>query len=106
MTISDGFRFLLSWAGGVSLGLIFFGGLWWTVRKGMASARPALWFLGSMVVRTSIVIVGIYLMTGGRWESVVPCLIGFVMARLSVTRFTRQSLAISEHQGGETTSAS
>ena len=30
-------------AGGV-LGAIFFGGLWWTVRKGVSSPQPALWF--------------------------------------------------------------
>ena len=29
-------------AGGV-LGSFFFGGLWWTVQKGVASERPAIW---------------------------------------------------------------
>ena len=38
---------------GVLLGAIFFGGLWWTVRKGVSSKRPALWFLGSLLLRTS-----------------------------------------------------
>jgi len=29
---------------GLLLGAIFFGGLWWTVRKGVSSKQPALWF--------------------------------------------------------------
>ena len=36
---------------GLLLGAIFFGGLWWTVRKGVFSKSPALWFLGSMLLR-------------------------------------------------------
>ena len=35
---------VLAWVAGVVLGAIFFGGLWWTVRKGVSSKRPALWF--------------------------------------------------------------
>ena len=42
-------------AGGL-LGTVFFGGLWWTVRRGLSSGQPALWFLGSLLVRTSIVL--------------------------------------------------
>ena len=33
---------------GVLLGVFFFGGLWWTVRRGVSSNRPALWFLGKI----------------------------------------------------------
>ena len=36
---------------GLVLGGVFFGGLWWTVQKGFASPRPALWFLGSLLLR-------------------------------------------------------
>ena len=36
---------------GVALGAVFFGGLWWTVRKGVSSKHPALWFLGSLLLR-------------------------------------------------------
>ena len=38
---------------GALLGVFFFGGLWWTVQKGVASERPAFWFLGSLLVRTA-----------------------------------------------------
>jgi len=32
---------VLSWVAGAALGAIFFGGLWWTVRKGMSAKQPA-----------------------------------------------------------------
>ena len=51
---------VLAVVAGVLLGAIFFGGLWWTVRKGVSSTRPALWFLGSLLLRTGIVLAGFY----------------------------------------------
>jgi F1F0 ATPase subunit 2 len=80
---------VLALATGVSLGVIFFGGLWWTVRKGFSSKQPALWFFGSLLLRTSIALVGFYFVARGHWERLLACLLGFVMARLFVTRLTR-----------------
>ena len=77
-------------AGGL-LGAIFFGGLWWTVRKGVSSSRPALWFLGSGLLRMSIVLAGFYFVSGGQWKRLVACLVGFVIARVVVTWLTRSS---------------
>jgi F1F0 ATPase subunit 2 len=74
---------------GVLLGAMFFGGLWWTVRKGVASQRTALWFLGSLLLRMSITLAGFYFASGGHWERLLLCLLGFVTARLIVTRLTR-----------------
>ena len=77
---------LLTLAGlaGFLLGMFFFFGLWWTVRKGISSKRPALWFLGSLLLRTGIVLVGFYLISGGRWKRMLACLFGFVIARFIV----------------------
>ena len=77
-------------AGGL-LGAIFFGGLWWTVRKGISSPRPALWFLGSALLRMSIVLAGFYFVSGGEWKRLVACLVGFIIARVVVTWLTRPS---------------
>ena len=74
---------------GVLLGAMFFGGLWWTVRKGISSKRSALWFFSSLLLRTSIALAGFYFITRGHWERLLVCLIGFVFARLIVTRLTR-----------------
>ena len=76
---------------GVLFGAIFFGGLWWTVQKGVSSKRSALWFFGSLLLRTSIALAGFYFIGHGHWERLLVCLLGFVIARLIVTRLTRAS---------------
>jgi len=80
---------LLATAMGLVLGAIFFWGLWWTVRRGVASPRPAMWFLGSLLLRTSIVLAGLYVVGRGHWERLLLCLLGIVIARLVVTQLTR-----------------
>jgi F1F0 ATPase subunit 2 len=74
---------------GLLLGAIFFAGLWWTVRKGVSSKHPALWFLGSMLLRMSIVLLGFYFVGRGDWQRLVVCLLGFIIARYLVMRLTR-----------------
>ena len=76
---------------GGMLGAIFFGGLWWTVRKVVSSRWPAFWLLGSMLLRTGITLAGFYFVAGGHWERLLVCLLGFVIARLMVIRFTRSA---------------
>ena len=90
--MNDPLALVLAFIAGISLGAIFFGGLLWTVRKGASSKRPALWFLGSMLVRTSITLTGFYFVSGGRWERLVTCLLGFVVARFAVMWLTRPQL--------------
>jgi F1F0 ATPase subunit 2 len=80
--------FLASVAGG-ALGAVFFGGLWWTVRKGISSEQPALWFLGSLVLRMSVTLTGFYFVSANRWDRMIACLAGFVLARVAVTWLTR-----------------
>jgi F1F0 ATPase subunit 2 len=74
---------------GALLGTGFFGTLWWTVRRGIASARPALWFLGGLVLRMAITFYGFYLAGGTEWQRWLACLAGFVLARLIVGRLIR-----------------
>jgi len=74
----------LAMVAGLLLGAIFFGGLWWTVRKGVSSKRPALLFLGSMLLRTGVVIAGFYVVSDGHWQRLLACLFGFAIARFIV----------------------
>ena len=80
---------VLAWVAGGALGAMFFGGLWWTVQKSLSSTRPALWLLGSLLLRMSLVPAGFYFVSGGHWERLLACLLGFVIARLVVTRLTK-----------------
>jgi F1F0 ATPase subunit 2 len=79
----------VAWSVGVLLGGLFFGGLWWTTREGLASPRPALWFFGSLLVRMSVAALGFYTVARGHWERLLLCLLGFVMARVVVLSVTR-----------------
>jgi len=88
---------------GMLLGAIFFGGLWWTVQKGLSSRRPELWFLGSLLLRTSTAVAGFYFVSGGHWERLLVCLLGFVIVRRIVMQLTRQP---AEEQNQLTTEAS
>jgi F1F0 ATPase subunit 2 len=83
---------IFAWFAGTLLGAIFFGGLWWTIRRGVSSRQPALWFLVSLMLRMSITLLGFYLVGRGHWQRLVLCLLGFVMARLAVTWLTRPRL--------------
>lgn len=74
---------------GFLLGAFFFGGLWWTVQKGLSSRRPELWFLGSMLLRTVTAVIGFYLASGGHWDRLLICLLGFFVMRQAVIRLTR-----------------
>ena len=81
----------ISLAAGLSLGAMFFGGLWWTIQKGLSSPLPALWFFGSLLLRTSLALAGFYFVGRGHWERLVACLLGFIMARFLVTWLTRST---------------
>lgn len=74
---------------GVLLGAFFFGGLWWTVRRGVTAKIPALWFVASSVVRTGAALAVFFWVARGDWKRSLVCLAGFVIARLIVLRLTR-----------------
>ena len=89
--MNDALTLVLAGVAGLLLGAIFFGGLWWTVRKGMSSRRPALLFACSLLLRLSIVAAGFYFVGRGHWEPLLLCLFGFAVSRPIVTRLTRPS---------------
>ena len=86
--MSDFPHLALAFAAGMSLGAVFFGGLWWTVNRGLASERPALWFFVSMLARTGAALGGFYVIGGDNWERWLLCIVGFVLARTIVEWLT------------------
>jgi F1F0 ATPase subunit 2 len=92
-------------AAGLLLGALFFGGLWWTVIRAVSSQRPALWFFGSMLLRTSTTLAVFYFVGGKDWERWLLCLLGFVLARLVVKWLTRTPVEHHNSQAPETSYA-
>lgn len=91
---------------GMALGTFFFGGLWWTVRKGLTSDHPATWFLLSQLTRIAVAVLGFYFIADGQWQRVLVCLAGFLIARVVVTRLTRIPESSRPHSAKETDYAS
>ena len=72
---------------GILIGALFFGGLWFTLKKAMASKRPALWIVASFFIRTGITLAGFYFVSEGDWKRLLVCLLGFLIARMLSKRF-------------------
>ncbi|WP_158969138.1 ATP synthase subunit I [Paraglaciecola sp. L3A3] len=86
--------FLLVLGIGLGLGAMFFGGLWWTVNKGVMSAHPAVYLLTSLLLRMGLTLGGFYLIVTSdlgqpSWQLLLVCLFGFLIARFIVTRLTK-----------------
>ncbi len=101
--MTESFILPMAFAAGLLLGAIFFGGLWWTVRKSAASRHPALWFFGSLLLRMSVTLTGFYLVGRAHWQSLLVCLLAFVLARLIAVWLTRtpvsQYASVSQQAG-------
>ena len=80
---------ILAFIGGLGLGVLFFGGLWLTVKKSVKSKIPALWVFGSFFLRVGITLIGFYYISLGNWQRLLICVLGFVAARYIVIRFTK-----------------
>ncbi|MEO8156061.1 MAG: ATP synthase subunit I [Rhizobacter sp.] len=86
--MNDIFSLTLAGIAGGLLGLLFFGGLWWTLRRALDSPRPALWVGGSLLLRMAGVGAGFVIVGAGDWRRVLACLLGFWAARWLVIRVT------------------
>jgi F1F0 ATPase subunit 2 len=84
--MSEIYIYVLVFFSGLLLGIVFFGGLWLTVKKIVSSEMQALWSLASFFIRLTIVLAGIYLVSAGRWQRMLVCLSGLIVARWLVLR--------------------
>lgn len=87
--MNDTLKMVMIFIAGLALGTIFFGGLWLTVRKAVASSKPALLIMGSFVVRIALVLIGFYFIGTGNWQRLLMALAGFITARFLVIHFTK-----------------
>ncbi|OGS33329.1 MAG: hypothetical protein A2293_08630 [Elusimicrobia bacterium RIFOXYB2_FULL_49_7] len=89
--MNDTIAMIIALLTGVLLGVVFFGGLWWTLQKILPTRHSTLWFLASLILRTSVVLTGFYVAGHNHFENMLMCLLGFLLARFIVTRLTRLS---------------
>ena len=74
---------------GILLGGFFFGGLWWTIRSRSPSQWSGLLFSASFLLRMTVAVTGFYVVSHGEWRKLLACLVGFLLARIAVTRLIR-----------------
>lgn len=104
MTPSLATAWFTAFGAGVLSGLLFFGGLWWTIKRALSSSRPHRWFLGSLPVRASLVLAGFHLGASGDGTRLLFCLLGFVLARglvVRVVRFAEQANATEKKEAAD-----
>jgi F1F0 ATPase subunit 2 len=89
--MTEALTLLVVWLAGGGIGIMFFGGLWWTIRLGVSSRYAGLWFAGSLLLRVGLALAGFYLICGAHWGRMLVCLTGFVVARFAVTWATHSS---------------
>lgn len=90
--MSEPLTLSLVFLAGVALGAVFFGGLWWTVRRGVVSRRPAVWFLSSLLLRSLVAVGGLYTLARNDWRKMAACTAGFFLARVLVMLLTRSPI--------------
>ncbi|MDA0934430.1 MAG: ATP synthase subunit I [Planctomycetota bacterium] len=94
--MTEELRLILVWLAGCALGVAFFAGLWWTVQLCLSARHPALWMIASLLVRTAMLLAGFYSLADGRWQRLLVCVLGFVTARVVVTRLALAPLKASD----------
>jgi len=92
---------LLALVAGLGLGLIFFGGLWLTVRQLADIRHPWLLFAMSFILRLALVVAGMYLVMDDSWQRMLACLAGFIIVRqIMLSRLQPEQLPEAHQEEG------
>jgi len=84
--MSASIRLLFPFMTGMALGVLYFTGLWFTVRNLPDSGRPLARVFWSFIARASIAVTGFYAVMNGRWEQLAAALLGFLLMREILVR--------------------
>ena len=87
-------------AAGALLGAVFYGGLWWTVRR-VAVNSQHLWLFGSFLVRSTLALAAFYAFARSDWQGLAACFLGFLAARIVVSYVVRSSTQKARHVARE-----
>ncbi len=84
--MAEGMLWVGFFLAGAMFGLLFYGGLWWTVRRLPGVRHPSLWMLSSFILRVAVTVAGFILLTEGDWRRLGLVLLGFVLVRVIMVR--------------------
>ena len=92
--MNDALVYLLAVLAGGAGSLLYFGGLWWTVRKMADSARPHLLLLSSFLVRAALMLALFFAVGRAGLAALALAILTFILTRFLLTR--RWGLSIEE----------
>jgi F1F0 ATPase subunit 2 len=98
--LSPGKRVMNEWSSlilmaiaGALLATVYLAGLWLTLRSIHTHHHPALWLLGSIILRMGLVIVAFYFILGDqRWQHLLAALAGFIILRAVTISWVRRHM--------------
>lgn len=85
---------------GFSLGLVYFAGLWLTVRNIADARNPGLLLLASWIGRTALVLTGLWLVSSSNLAGILVFMVGFLIARSIVIQRYKPAFETPNHRYG------
>ena len=71
---------------GFVLGLVFFGGLWWTTQHLAAASQPGILVSVSLLVRVAVLAAGLFLLAQVGNAALLAAVLGLLATRIGLTR--------------------
>lgn len=75
---------------GIGFGIIFFGGLQYTVKYITKVRNPALLMSGSLIIRMAVLVFGFYYIRDGSYLNMPVALMGVILVRVIMTRLSKR----------------
>lgn len=85
---------IIGFFGGIILGIIFFGGLYWSVNQLAKVRYPAVLMIASAFVRMGILLFGIFLLADNNIKNMLSIVVGIILVKV-VMIFTVQKKSVS-----------
>jgi F1F0 ATPase subunit 2 len=84
---------ILGFIGGIALGLVFFGGLYWSVNQLPRAKNPGLLMMASMLVRMAILLAGLYFVMAGELKNLLAAVVGVMVVKFVMIAWVRKNPA-------------
>jgi F1F0 ATPase subunit 2 len=98
MTLTQGFlQFVYPAIVGLGLGLLYYGGLWLTLRKLTQLRQPAIWLSLSLLLRMIAVVAVLYLLFADSWQQLLLALLGMLIMRSVLVQRIKPTATMLEH---------
>lgn len=85
------FLFFIALVGGTALGIVYFGGLWLTVRDTVEKKRSVWLLIGSFLLRTGILLLVFYALVIQHWAYLIVAFTSFLVVRHFILNRMRKS---------------